>query len=170
MVNIQRPTKIMGKPILNTDIPTDEQVLTFDSGDDNWQAEDGGGAALGKFIMGSIPFDIPVDGVKEYSGPFATSTLAAESQRQLISPLAFTAKTLSLDISSNTNTDDTIFTIRKEGAGTALTITVAATLTGKFTFSTDVSFDKGDLMSLELDNTLNTESMRFDNWSVECEA
>jgi len=37
------PDKIMGKNVDNTDIPTDTQVLTFDSGKDEWDAEDAGG-------------------------------------------------------------------------------------------------------------------------------
>jgi len=43
MVQIQKPTKIMNKDILDTDVPTDTQVLTFVSANDDWEAVDSGG-------------------------------------------------------------------------------------------------------------------------------
>jgi len=43
MVLIQKPDKIMGKDIDETDTPTDTQVLTFASAKDQWDAQDAGG-------------------------------------------------------------------------------------------------------------------------------
>jgi len=40
---LMQPPKIMGKNVDNTDTPTNTQVLTFDSGKDEWDAEDAGG-------------------------------------------------------------------------------------------------------------------------------
>ncbi len=170
MVNIQRPTKIMGKPILNTDVPTDEQVLTFDSGDDNWQAEDGGGGAANTFVIGCNIFDIIADSTAEFSAPFSAQLLAiAEDQRQTVMPVACTAKNIVIEIDANTNADATVFTLRVNGADTALTVSVAAGTSGTFVFDADVSIAEEDLVSCEGDNSLNTGTIRWASWSVECQ-
>ncbi len=44
MVQIQKPTKIMNKDILDTDVPTNNQVLTFVSANDDWEALSNPGA------------------------------------------------------------------------------------------------------------------------------
>ena len=46
MVLLQRPNKIMNKNILNTDVPTDGQVVTFVDADNNWQAVDSAGGGI----------------------------------------------------------------------------------------------------------------------------
>jgi len=45
------PDKIMGKSVDNLDVPTDTQVLTFDSGKDQWDAEAGGGGGGSDFTV-----------------------------------------------------------------------------------------------------------------------
>lgn len=44
MVVVQRPNKIMGKPILGTDVPEDNEVVTYDDATGFWNAEAGGGS------------------------------------------------------------------------------------------------------------------------------
>jgi len=48
---LMHPDKIMGKAVDNTDVPTNTQVLTFDSGKDQWDAEAGGGGGGSDFTV-----------------------------------------------------------------------------------------------------------------------
>ena len=64
--------------------------------------------------------------------------------------LACTLKRLTIYISSNTVTGDTVYTINKNGVATGLTVTFGNVETGRKTIATDITFADGDLLSLEV--------------------
>lgn len=73
---------------------------------------------------------------------------SVESSAQTRMP-ACTLKRLTLNVSSNTIAGDTVYTVRKNGVDTGLTLTFGNAESGRKTIATDVSFSDGDLMSLE---------------------
>lgn len=169
MVVVQRPGKIMGKPIDGSDTPTDTQVVTYDDASGLWIADTGGGVS--KFIIGSAIEDTAADSNTEYCAPFGQLGFStSESQRGFIAPFAFTLKSLKMDLLANTNTANTIVTIRVDAVDTALTITVPASTGGEHTVDADVAVAEDAQISFEVDNTLNTGTFSIDSWSCECQA
>ena len=71
-----------------------------------------------------------------------------ETSAQIRMP-ACTLKRLTIYISSNTVTGDTVYTINKNGVATGLTVTFGNVETGRKTIAADVSFADSDLLSLE---------------------
>jgi len=66
---------------------------------------------------------------------------------------ACTLKKLYVNVVANSGNGNAIFTVRKNGADTALTLTVGAEQTGVFSVTADVSVSNGDLLALELDQS-----------------
>jgi len=70
---LMHPDKIMGKQVDNTDVPTDTQVLTFDSGKDQWDAEAGGGGGSDFTVRIPLVMEVP-EGVVGFPDIHALAT------------------------------------------------------------------------------------------------
>lgn len=56
---LMHPDKIMGKAVDNLDVPTNTQVLTFDSGKNQWDAEAGGGGGSDFTVRIPLVMEVP---------------------------------------------------------------------------------------------------------------
>ena len=83
MPQVQRPNKIMNKDILNTDVPTDGQVVTFVNADNNWQAVDSAGGGISStsnsgggsgLALAKVGVDLPFKSLTAGSGVTLTPT------------------------------------------------------------------------------------------------
>ena len=146
--------------------------MFYDTSANTVKKIDADNIATNNFVIGNTVAQNVTDSVNSFDGPYAgtSATSTAEGQRQWPIPVAATAKTIVVDVGgTNTNGDDTIITLRKDdgtAADTALTVTYSTGQTGVKSFSADVSFAANDLVSLEIDNTLNTGTFRLDSWAV----
>lgn len=130
----------------------------------------GGGSGTSTFVIGSTRYETVADSTIEYTGPFTSLALTATgSQRRWTAPFAFTAKKLMLSIPTNTNLDVTVCVIRVNTTDSALTISVPASTSGKFSVSADVAIAEEDDIILKFDNSLNTGSFIYSDFGVECE-
>lgn len=94
---------------------------------------------------------------------FAQTGNAIETRRQMIMPIAGTLKTLYVTtLSTQDASGDLVVTVRKNGAGTALTTTISAgSAAGVFTdLSNSVTVAAGDKISIELANAATAASAR----------
>lgn len=103
-------------------------------------------------------------GVTRYYTPVGhLQALATESQTQQIAPFAGTASRLSATVTANASTTTSTMVLRKNGADTAVTFTIAGGATGSFVDTTNtVSVSAGDLLSIQgsgSDGTVTFRSM-----------
>lgn len=117
----------------------------------------GSGSSSDEYVIFVSPTDIVLDSAVEYICPGAIAGFNSESVRQYVFPHDATVKAVVMDISVNSNTNNTIFTLRKNSTDTSSTLTIAGgSGAGVYTVTNDVDYDKNDLLSLEFDNLLNT--------------
>jgi len=160
MVSIQKPNKIMNKDIDNQDIPTDQQVLTFNDATSNWIASDAGGGgesntssnsgagdgwALAKVIV-DLPFkslittapitttvnanDLTIDLNDLVNADISTTAAIVETKLSVAAGAASTVLT--------SNGVGSAPTYQAGGAGDMILAT-AQTSTGKKTFAADAT-------------------------------
>ena len=170
MVVVQRPNKIMGKPILGTDVPADNEVVTFDSATGFWNAEAGGGSSTpSKFIIGNLGNDPITDNVVAYAGVFDFEDVAwttFESSKRFVIPFNCTIKNIHMYLDTHTGQTNAVqYMVRKNGLDTALSVTPTLNTTGDFSNAADVDFDEGDLLTIKADNTGNTGTLIPRSWS-----
>lgn len=103
----------------------------------------------------------PIGGTTNYN--------ATERNRQIVIARACVIKNLSIVTgTSQPGTGTMVFTVRKNGVDTALTLTVAINAAaGTFADNTnEVSFSAGDLLSLKSVNNASGASAELTAWSV----
>lgn len=76
------------------------------------------------------------------------------------------AKKIALRVITNTSNGETVVTLRKNGAGTALTFTIGAGATGLFTNTGDILVEDGDLICYEIAIGGTTGGVSFAGGSV----
>lgn len=126
-----------------------------------------------KFILSSHLEDTSLAGSIEYTTFSAATTLFnTEAARQIIAPFAFTMKRFIIDVRlHNTAVAVTPVTVRLNSTDTSLTVDVPAdTSTGLIEVVADVSVAKDDRISIEVDMTTATGTLRIQSYQVECEA
>ena len=79
-----------------------------------------------------------------------SSNVEVDVQNKLV---ACTIKRIRLNVYSNALVNDAVITLRKNGAGTTLQLTIPAGATGHFEKAVDVEFIDGDLASWKLETT-----------------
>lgn len=90
------------------------------------------------------------NGQTRFLGVNTLSTIEANVQVPIKSG---TVTALRLRLATNTLTGDLIYTLRRNGVATGISITVGAGLTGKFSASGSVAFSANDDISIGLDAT-----------------
>lgn len=103
----------------------------------------------------------PINGTSNYN--------ATENNRQVLIMKNCIVSNLALvTATSQPGTGSLVFTVRKNGVDTALTITIpAATVAGTFADTTNnVAFSAGDLLSLKAVNNASSNSAALITWAV----
>ena len=103
----------------------------------------------------------PINGTTNYN--------ATERNRQTVIPRACRVQNLTIVTgTSQPGTGTMVFTIRKNGVDTALTVTVGANAAaGTFSDNTNsVAFAAGDLISLKSVNNAGTNAAELTAWSI----
>ena len=85
------------------------------------------------------------------AGPSVTTGTSTESDLQYPAPFAGTMQNARVHGSLNTASGATLFTIRKNGISSGLTVSVAAGVTGDFDLPGTATLAKNDLHSVECD-------------------
>ena len=91
-----------------------------------------------------------------YLLPDGTSNITTESQTRLDMPRAGTFDNLKLNVISNGKDGATVYTLRKNGAATTLSISVNAATTGQFSDSDGVAFANNDELSYQVNASAST--------------
>lgn len=112
-------------------------------------------------ITGSTTAFAPINGTTNYN--------ATENNRQIIVLRnCIISHLFIVTASSQPGTGSLVFTLRKNGVDTALTITIpAVTVAGTFSDTTNsVAFSAGDLLSLKGVNNATTNGAALVTWAV----
>lgn len=123
-----------------------------------------------QIILSSANDDSFTSNGTEYSYLTGSAVLASEQERQNIWSVPGIIKNFFLNVTFNNCNKNYIFTIRKNGVATSITVTIPASETGTFTdLTNNVTVISGDKLSLESkpSSTPSTGNVSEMRWSFE---